>query len=58
MKNKIIFVACDTSKIKEIKNIIIQTKNSKLTIIPNLDYNFFIQKMEEDFWKNLKEIFG
>ena len=62
MKNKIIFVACDTSKIKEIKNIIIQTKNSKLAIIPKFGLQFFyskngrrfLEKFKRDFWLDLK----
>jgi len=62
MKNKIIFVACDTSKINEIKNIIIQTKNSKLTIIPKFGLQFFyskngrrfLEKFKRNFWLDLK----
>ena len=62
MKNKIIFVACDTSKIKEIKNIIIQTKNSKLKIIPKFGLQFFyskngrkfLEKFKNNFWLDLK----
>ena len=34
MKNKIIFVACDTSNLKKVKNIINQTKSHKINIIP------------------------
>jgi len=62
MKNKIIFVACDTPKIKEIKNIITQTKNNKLRIIPKFGLQFFyskngrkfIEKFKRDFWLDLK----
>ena len=32
LKNKSIFVACDTSDLKEIKKILQQTKNRKLKI--------------------------
>ena len=62
MKNKIIFVACDTSKIKKIKNIIVQTKNNKLKIIPKFGLQFFyskngrkfLEKFKKDFWLDLK----
>ena len=57
MKNKIIFVACDTSKIKEIKNIIIQTKNSKLAIIPKFGLQFFYSKNGRKFLENYKSEF-
>ena len=49
MKNKTIFVACDTSNLNQIKKIIKDTKTNKLKIIPNLDYNFFTLNMEENF---------
>ena len=62
MKNKIIFVACDASKIKKIKDIIIQTKNNKLKIIPKFGLEFFyskngrkfLEKFKKDFWLDLK----
>ena len=62
MKNKIIFVACDASKIKRIKDIIIQTKNSKLRIIPKFGLQLFyskngrkfLEKFKGDFWLDLK----
>ena len=62
MKNKRIFVACDTSNINEIKNIIIQTKTRKLKIIPKFGLQFFYSKdgrrylenMKDDFWLDLK----
>ena len=41
MKHKNIFVACDTSNIKKIKNIISQTKTNKLKIIPKFGLQFF-----------------
>ena len=34
MKNKSIFVACDTSNLNQIKRIISQSKSNKLKIIP------------------------
>ena len=62
MKNKIIFVACDTSKIKKIKDIILQTKNNKLKIIPKFGLQFFyskngrkfLEKFKKNFWLDLK----
>ena len=62
MKNKIIFVACDTSKIKIIKKIIDQTKTNKLKIIPKFGLQFFyskqgrsfLEKIKSDFWLDLK----
>ena len=62
MRNKIIFVACDTSKIKKIKDIILQTKNNKLKIIPKFGLQFFyskngrkfLEKFKKDFWLDLK----
>ena len=62
MKNKIIFVACDASKIKNIKDIIVQTKNDKLKIIPKFGLQFFyskngrkfLERFKSDFWLDLK----
>ena len=62
MKNRTIFVACDTSSIKEIKKIIAQTKTNKLKIIPKFGLQFFyskqgrkfLQKVKNDFWLDLK----
>ena len=62
MKNRTIFVACDTSSIKEIKKIIAQTKTNKLEIIPKFGLQFFyskqgrkfLQKVKNDFWLDLK----
>jgi len=62
MRNKIIFVACDASNIKCIKNIIIQTKNNKLKIIPKFGLQLFyskngrkfLEKFKKDFWLDLK----
>ena len=62
MKNKRIFVACDTSNINEIKKIISQTKVDKLKIIPKFGLQFFyskngrkfLEKFNSDFWLDLK----
>jgi len=62
MKNKIIFVACDASKTSKIKNIIDQTKNNKLKIIPKFGLQLFysrngrkfLEKFKRDFWLDLK----
>ena len=62
MKNKIVFVACDTSNLKEIKRIIFQTKTNKLKIIPKFGLQFFyskkgrkfLEKIKRDFWLDLK----
>ena len=62
MKNKIIFVACDTSDIKKVKKVITQTKTSKLKIIPKFGLQFFyskhgrkfLEKIKSDFWLDLK----
>ena len=62
MKNKSIFVACDTSDLKEIKKILQQTKNRKLKIIPKFGIQFFyskngrkfLEKFKNDFWLDLK----
>ena len=61
-KNKSIFVACDTSNIKQIKKIISQTKTNKLKIIPKFGLQFFYSKFgrkflenfTNDFWLDLK----
>jgi orotidine-5'-phosphate decarboxylase len=60
--NKNIFVACDTSNIKNIKKIIHQTKTNKLKIIPKFGLQFFyskngrsfLQNFKKDFWLDLK----
>ena len=62
MKNKSIFVACDTSKISQIKQIINQIQNNRLKIIPKFGLQFFyskngrkfLEKFKEDFWLGLK----
>ena len=62
MKNKIIFVACDTSNIKQTNKIINQTQTDKLNIIPKFGLQFFYSKygrkflesFDKDFWLDLK----
>ena len=62
MKNKSIFVACDTSNLKKIKKIINYTKTNKLKIIPKFGLQFFyskngrkfLEKFKKDFWLDLK----
>ena len=62
MKNKTVFVACDTSNLKKIKKIINQTKTKKLKIIPKFGLQFFyskqgrkfLEKIKSDFWLDLK----
>ena len=62
MKNKTIFVACDTSNLEKIKKIVLQTRISKLEIIPKFGLQFFyskkgrkfLVKIKNDFWLDLK----
>jgi len=62
MKNKTVFVACDTSDLKKVKKIITQTKTRKLKIIPKFGLQFFyskqgrkfLEKIKEDFWLDVK----
>ena len=62
MKNKTIFVACDTSNLNKIKKIINQTNSKKLKIIPKFGLQFFyskngrkfLEKFNKDFWLDLK----
>ncbi len=62
MKNRTIFVACDTSNLKKVKKIITQTKTNKLKIIPKFGLQFFyskkgrsfLEKIKNDFWLDLK----
>ena len=56
-KNKSIFVACDTSNIKQIKKIISQTKTNKLKNIPKFGLQFFYSKFGRKFLENFKNDF-
>ncbi len=57
MKNKTVFVACDTSNLKKIKKIINQTKTKKLKIIPKFGLQFFYSKHGRKFLENIKSDF-
>ena len=62
MKNKTIFVACDTSNLNQIKKILKNIKTEKLKIIPKFGLQFFyskngrkfLEKYKSDFWLDLK----
>ena len=54
MKNKTVFVACDTSNLKKIKKIITHTKNSKLKIVPKFGMQFFYSRVGRKFLENIK----
>ena len=54
MKNKHIFVACDTSNLQKIKKIITETKTNKLNIIPKFGLQFFYSKHGRKFLENIK----
>ena len=57
MKNKIIFVACDTSNINQVKKIISQTQANKIKIIPKFGLQFFYSKYGRKFLENFKKDF-
>ena len=57
MKNKTIFVACDTSDLKQVKKIIKHTKTNKLKIIPKFGLQFFYSKNGRKFLENFKSEF-
>jgi|TARA_A100001037_G_scaffold293067_1_gene309208 orotidine-5'-phosphate decarboxylase len=57
MKNKIVFVACDTSNLNKIKKIITQTKTKKIKIIPKFGLQFFYSKKGRKFLENIKSEF-
>ena len=62
MKNKIIFVACDTSNLDQIKKILKNINTKNLKIIPKFGLQFFyskngrkfLEKYKSDFWLDLK----
>ena len=54
MKKNKIFVACDTTNIRKIKNIIYHTKNSKITIGYKFGLEFLNSKNGRSFVSNLK----
>ena len=57
MKNKNIFIACDSSKLSEIKKIINQTKTKKINIIPKFGLQFFYSKNGRKYLENFKKDF-
>ncbi len=62
IKNKIIFIACDTSDVKYVKKIITAVNSKKLKIIPKFGMQFFyskngrkyLEKFKKDYWLDLK----
>ena len=62
MKNKSIFIACDTSSLNQVKKIINQTKTNRLKITPKFGLQFFyskngrkfLERFKNDFWLDLK----
>ena len=62
MKNKTIFVACDTSNLDQIKKILKHIDTKKLKIIPKFGLQFFyskngrkfLEKYKSDYWLDLK----
>ena len=54
MKNKKIFVACDSSNLKKINKIINQTKTNKLEIIPKFGLQFFYSKHARKYLETFK----
>ncbi len=60
-KNKI-FIACDTSNLREIKKIIKQIQTNKIKVVPKFGLQFFYSKngrkflesFKKDFWLDLK----
>ena len=57
MKNKTIFVACDTSNLDKVKKIITQTRSNKLRIVPKFGLQFFYSKKGRKFLSNIKSDF-
>ena len=62
MKNKTIFVACDTSNLTQINKILKNINTKKLKIIPKFGLQFFyskngrkfLEKYKSDYWLDLK----
>jgi len=62
MKKNKVFIACDTSNLKEIKKIIKQIQTNKIKIVPKFGLQFFYSKngrkflesFKKDFWLDLK----
>ena len=62
MKNKTVFVACDTSNLNQINQILKNINTKKLKIVPKFGLQFFyskngrkfLEKYKSDFWLDLK----
>ena len=54
MKNKSIFVACDTSNLKIINKILSETKKCKFKIIPKFGLQFFYSKQGRKFLEEME----
>ena len=62
MKNKKIFIACDSSDLNDVKKIIRQTQTNKLKVVPKFGLQFFysrngrkfLENFKKDFWLDLK----
>ncbi len=57
MRNKKIFIACDTSNLNKVKKILRQTSTKTLRIIPKFGLQFFYSKNGRKFLENFKEDF-
>ena len=62
MKNKTVFIACDTSNLNQINQILKNINTKKLKIVPKFGLQFFyskngrkfLEKYKSDFWLDLK----
>ena len=57
MKKNKVFIACDTSNLNLVKNIIKQTKTKDLEIIPKFGLQFFYSKQGRRFLEKFNESF-
>ena len=57
INKKIVFLACDTSNLNQIKKIIKDTKTRKLKIIPKFGLQFFYSKHGRKFLENFESEF-
>ena len=57
MKHKKIFIACDSSNLREIKKIIKQIQTNKLEVVPKFGLQFFYSKNGRKFLENFKKDF-
>ena len=53
MKNKTVFVACDTSNLKKIKKIIVDTRTKKIRLFQSLS-SIFYSKQGRKFLEKIK----